>query len=222
VQATQLGAGLDADFSHQQVARAAVGPERLRLPAEPVERKHAHAVEPLAQQLLSDQRLRFAHHLGGAARFEVLLEGELDGVEAGLLEAADLKRGERLGGDVVERRPAPQRERLARRAVGDQALEAMGVDLALPEPQLVAVAAGDNLGAVAAGAQRLAQLRDVDLDHLVRRRWRGLAPEAIDQCLRRDRGAFVEGEYCEQRARLASADGDRLFVDGGLHRSKNV
>ena len=141
--------------------------------------------------------------------------------EAQLLEAPDLEARERLGGDVVERRPAPQRERLARRRLGDQALEAVGVDLSAAKPQLVAVPAGDDLGAVAADAERLAQLRDVDLHHLVGGRRRRLPHRAVDQRLGRDHGALVEGQHRQERPRLAGADRDGPVVDGCLHRSEN-
>ena len=220
VQAAQLGAGLDADRVDELVAGPAVGAEGVGLAAAAVEREHPQAVEALAQRVLREQGLDLGDHLGVAAGGEILLEGLLDRGQAQLLQAADLEARERLGGDVVERRPAPQRERLARRAVGDEPLEAPRVDLAGAEPQLIAAAAGDDLRAVAAAPERLAQLGDVDLHHL-RRGGRGrLAPEAVDQPLGRDGGALVEGQHGEQRTRLSCADGDRVVVDTRLNGSE--
>ena len=150
MEAPQLGAGLDADRVHELVARPAVGAERVGLAAAAVEREHAQAVEVLAQRLVREQRLDLGDRLGVPPGREILLEGLLDRGEPQLLQAADLEARERLGGDVVERRSAPQRERLARRPLGDEPLEAARVDLAGAEPQLVAVPAGDDLRAVAA------------------------------------------------------------------------
>ena len=150
VEAAQLRAGLDADRVHKLVARPAVGAERVGLAAAAVEGEHAQAVEVLAQRLVREQRLDLGDRLGVPPGREILLEGLLDRGEAQFLQAADLEVRERLGGDIVERRSAPQRERLARRPLGDEPLEAAGVDFAGAEPQLVAVPAGDDLRAVAA------------------------------------------------------------------------
>ena len=126
MQAAQLGAGLDADRVDERVARLAVGLERLGLAAAAVQREHPLRVQALAQRLLGDERLELADDLGVAARLEVLVDRQLERREPQLLEPADLERGERLAGDVVERRPAPQRERLARRALGDAAARSGG------------------------------------------------------------------------------------------------
>ena len=155
-----------------------------------------------------------------AAGREVLLERPLDRGQPQLLQAADLEPCERLGGDVVERRPAPEGERLARRTLGDELLEAARVDLARPEPQLVAVPAGDDLRAVAVARERLAQLGDVDLHHLRRRRRRLLAPQPVDQRLGGDGAALAEREHGEQRAWLPRADRDGLVVDARFHGSE--
>ena len=105
VEAAQLRAGLDADRVHELVARPAVGAERVGLAPAAVEGEHAQRVEALAQRLASEDRLGLVDHLCVAARREILLERQLDGAEAQVLEAADLEAGERLGGDVVEGGP---------------------------------------------------------------------------------------------------------------------
>jgi hypothetical protein len=93
----------------------------------------------------------------------------------------------RLADDLVERRAAPQGER------------------SRSEPCATAC---DDLGAVAAAAEDLAQLRDVDLHHLRRCRRRCLAPQAVNQRLRRDGRALAEREHRQQRPRLPRADRD--------------
>ena len=221
VQAAQLGAGLDADRVDELVARPAVGAEGVGLAAALVEREHEQAVEVLAQRLVSQQRLDLVDHLGVAAGREILLERQLGRGEAELLQAADLQAGERLSGDIVEGWSTPEGQRLARHPLGDEPLEAARIDLARAEPQLVAVAAGDDLRAVARPLERLAELRHVDLHHL-RRGCRGrVAPEAVDQRLGRDGRALAERQHGEQRPRLPCADRDRVVIDARLHGSEN-
>ena len=156
MEAAELGAGLDADRLDEHRARVPVGVQRGGLAAAAVEREHPQAVQALAQRLARHQRVELADHLGVAPGGEVLADRLLDRREPQLLEPADLERRERLGGDVVERRAAPQRERVARRAGGDEALEAADVEVApVAEPQLVAAPARDDLRAVAGAASAL-------------------------------------------------------------------
>ena len=123
--------------------------------------------------------------------------------------------GERLVGDVRQRGPAPQIQRLARGALGEQPLEA-----ARRPPGRGRAAAGRRARACrshrfAVRGHRLAQLRDVELHHLRRRRRRLVAPQPVDQALGGDRRAGVEREHREQGPRLRSAEGDRS-VDRAL------
>ena len=133
-------------------------------------------MQALAQRLLGDERLELADHSDVPAGGQIVLDGELDRGEPQLLQPADLQRSEWLRGDVVERRPAPQRQRFARRPFGHQTLKAPRVDIAGTETQLVTATARDDLGAVPRCRQRLAQLRHVDLHHLRRGRRRLLTP----------------------------------------------
>ena len=64
------------------------------------------------------------------ARAQVVLDRELERRQAQLVESVDLGGRERLIGDIIERRAAPQLQRLARRALGDQALEPLCIDRA--------------------------------------------------------------------------------------------
>ena len=148
------------------------------------------------------------------------LDRQLDGRQPQLLQPADRGGGERLAGDVVERGPAPQGERLARPPAGHEPLEARDVEVVGSEPQLVAVTAREDLPRRRRRGERLAQLRHVKLDELDGRRRRPLAPQALDQAVGRDGRPGVEREQREQRARLARADGDRTPIDAGLHGSQ--
>jgi hypothetical protein len=78
----------------------------VRLTAGPVERQHPLLVQSLAQRLLEHHPLELADHLPVPAATEVEVDRQLDGPEPQLLEATDLRGGERLAGDVGEGRAA--------------------------------------------------------------------------------------------------------------------
>ena len=222
VEAPELGAGLDADRLDEHRAGVPVRVQRGGLAAAAVQREHPQAVQSFAQRLADHQRVQLADHVGVAPGGEVLADRLLDRREPQLLQPADLERRERLRGDVVERRPAPQRERVARRARGDEALEAADVEIApIAEPQLVAAPARDDLRAIGGGRERLAEVRDVALDHLRRAGRRGLTPQPVDQLLGRDRHALAQREHRQERPRLARADRDGLIAVAGLHGSEH-
>ena len=138
-------------------------------------------MEALAERLGGDERLELGDHLAVPALVEVVLDRELERRQPQLIEPADLGVRERLVGKIVERRAAPQPQRLARRACGERLLKALRIDRARADAQLVAVASRDDLRAVSARRERLAQLRHIDLDQLARRRGRPLAPQPVDQ-----------------------------------------
>ena len=96
--------------------RVAVGLERLGLPARAVEREHQLPAQPLAVRMLGDQRLELADELGVAAEREVGLDPLLERRQPQLLEPRRLDPRERLVVELGQRRPAPQRERLAQQA----------------------------------------------------------------------------------------------------------
>ena len=157
VEAAQLRARLDPDLLHQHRAGRPVRLERVGLAARAVQGEHPLRMQPLAQRLLAHQRLQLRDDLAVAAGGEVLLDGKLQRGEPELLEPADLGGGERLRIHVVQGRPAPQRERVARSRPCDQRFEASCVDVAPAEPQLVAVRVRDDLRAVAGCREDLAQ-----------------------------------------------------------------
>ena len=208
MQPSQVRPGLDADLLDQRSARLAVRLQRLGLAAGAVEREHPLRVQALAQRLLRQQRLQLGQHLAVAPGIEVLVDRDLERGRPQLLQAPDLRCGERLVGDVGQRRSVPQAQRLARGALSEQPLEAAGIHPAAAELQLVAAPVrGDRVGLPLRG-HRLAQLRNVELHHLGRRGRRLVAPEPVDQPLGRNGRAGVEREHGEQGARLRAAEGD--------------
>ena len=122
----ELGPGVEAELAIERLARIAVGLERLGLAAGPVERQHQLRPQSFAGWMVRDQPLQLRDQRLVAAEGEVGLDPILDRDQPRLLEPGDLVLGERLIGEVGERRPAPERERLIearRRSVGVAAVE---------------------------------------------------------------------------------------------------
>ena len=128
--------------------RAPKGLERLGLATGAVQAEHQLAAEPLAQRMLPHERLQLADDLGMTARGELGVDPLLERGQPQLLQPHDLRLGERLIREVRERRPAPQRQRLAQhlrralriRAAGlrDKPLEPREVELGRIDPQHIA------------------------------------------------------------------------------------
>ncbi len=152
---------------------------------------------------------------------EVGIDPPLDRQQAQLLQTRDRRLRERLVGEIRERRPTPEPERLAqqpgsgggigRGSLLDEPLEAADVELVAVEPQDVAGRARDEQRG--AGAERLAQPRDARLQRRRARLGRLARPELLDQPVRRDDLVGVEEQEREQvslpRAREAPRGGRR-------------
>jgi hypothetical protein len=67
--------------------------------------------------------------------------------------------------------------------------------------------------------QELAQLRDVDLHHLLGGARDFLAPEVVDDAVARDRPVRVQEQQCEERALLARRDPQRRIAVEDLQRA---
>ncbi len=227
VQATELGTGLDADLLHEHAARIAIGGQRLSLPSGAVEREHALDVQPLLERMSRDERFELPDHLQVPSADEVLVDGQLAGAKPQLLEPADLGSRERLADDVGQSVAAPEGERFARRSVRaaaargvDEALEPLRIDVLCGESQLVAATARQDLRGVA--GQRLAELGDVELDHLRRAvRWLG-APQPFNQPIDGDGPVHLEREHGQDGALLRGAQRDRTAVEGRLDRAQEL
>ena len=113
VELVQLGAGLDPELLDEHLARVAVGLQRVGLAAAAVQREHQLRVQPLAPRVLAGELLELADQLGVAPGGQVGLDAHLHGREALLLQPRDLGRRERRRGELGQRRPAPQLQRLA-------------------------------------------------------------------------------------------------------------
>jgi hypothetical protein len=100
-----------------------------------------------------------------------------------------------------------------------QALERVQVER-VPIGQLEGVAG--RARAEDRGRQRLAQVRDVDLDHLRRAVRRLVAPQGIEQRLDRDDAPGIEEEAREERALLAAPEDGWPSLDADLERPQDA
>ncbi len=224
------GPRLHSELLDQGVAGGAVSPERVRLPARAVEREHELRARPLAQRLRVDDGLQLGHELDVAAEREIGVDSFLQRHEPKLLEPRDLRLREGLVREVGERRPAPERKRLAqsrrrtRCIPGGQALpafvceprEAVHVHSQRIELEHVAGRApGDRLR-----PEHLPELRDVHLYRMRGRVWRLARPEDLDQLIDGDDAARVERQCCQERPRLGAAECDSLSLPRHLTGTK--
>ena len=182
--------------------------------------------------MLADEGLELGDELGVAAEGEVGLDPLLEGGQVQLLEASDLALREGLGREVRKRRSAPERECRSqglRRALGlalgeelstlaEQALEPAEVELLGLERKQVPLPTRLQTPV----AERLAELRDVDVDAVEGARGRVFVPERVDQAVRGDDLAGAQEKECEQRPLLARADLERLPALGRLERAEDA
>jgi hypothetical protein len=167
-----------------------VGGEGIGLAPAGVEPAHEEAPGPLAQRVVTDQRLHLLDHAAGPAEGQVEGRPLLDGREAQLPEAGlhgqergarrhigvGLTAPQRQGGVVGGGRP--QRVTGRRPAgVGHQVLGPEGVDLAALDREPVA----GRLALDDGGAQHPAQVGHVDLQRLAGPAGQVVAPHALDQ-----------------------------------------
>ncbi len=213
----QLLTGLEPELLVEQPAAGLIDGERVRLAPAPVEGDHQLAAEALPQRMPADEPLQLRDELGVPAELEIGVDALLECGNALLFEAGALGARERCV-ELGERRPAPERERLAehirrlgRRLVPrpcDGGLEAIEIELALAHPNQVAAGLGDDRVA----AERLAELRDVHLNRGRGGLGRLLAPELVDQALTRDGLVRVQEQKAEEAALLGACDLEAVAV----------
>ena len=116
VEVVQLGARLDPELLDEHLAGVAVGLQRVGLAAAAIQREHQLRVQPLAPRMLARELLELGDQLGVAPGGEVGLHAHLQRRQALLLQARDLGRRERRRRELRQRRPTPQRQRLAQHA----------------------------------------------------------------------------------------------------------
>jgi hypothetical protein len=165
--------------------------------------------------VLGDQRLELGDDLLVQPECKVAIDPVHLRGQPQLLEVTRLVACGRLELDPVEHRAAPERERVAQQRrrrhdvslgrpparIGNQLLEPRRVQSLRLDAQHVTGRVGrDRVGAAA--CERLAELRDMHVQRLVRRRRRRLPPERVDQPVARDNLACVQEQDGEQLAFL--------------------
>ena len=137
-----------------------------------------------------------------AARLEPGGDARLVCPEPCLVEARRVGARELLAGQVGQRGPAPEPERLVVRPRVDELLEPLGVELAGLDPGEIAGRTGHD----PVGAERLAQRVDVYLERRAGVCRRILAPDGVDQPLGRDGAIGAEQQEREHGAGPPAAE----------------
>ncbi len=199
----QLGRGLEAELVEGS-AGSAVGGERIRLATRTVEGEHLVGAKALAMRMGRNESLELCGERVVSSGGEVGGDAGLERAESGFLEPRSLRLGKRLGGEVGERRPAPERKRLARPTVGNEVLEALDVALALLDAEHVARCAGHD----PVGAERVAKRVDMYLERVRGAGGGRVSPDPVDQPVGRDRLVGMEQQEREQRPRSSATERD--------------
>jgi hypothetical protein len=193
----ELAARVQPELVAQASARTARGLKRVGLATRSIQREHQLTGEPLPRRTLADECLELGHQLFVSTEGELGVDSIPEGRQPWLLQPSDLRLREGLEGELRERRPAPQAQRLAKEprgadrivlcecalTVGRQRLEVVRVDLLGFDLEQISVTAADHESI----PELSAQTGDVALDDLARGGRRPFTPELINQAIWRDR-----------------------------------
>ena len=215
----------------QRRAELVVDRERLGLAPRPVEGAHQLAARSLAQRVGRHQGAKLADEVGVMAECEVGLDAVLDAHDPQLLEVLGVRGGERLG-ELGQRRAPPQGES------GPQALRGrLGVPRGQRRPALLAQPCElHEVDGLRGDLERvpgrpraqdpvrkdLAQLRDVDVHHLDRRRRHLLAPQRVHDRVDRHGAVDVDQQARQQRAALPTGQRQVRPAIGHLERAEDA
>jgi hypothetical protein len=207
----------------QLLARA----ERLGLPAAAVQRQHPSRPEPLPQRVLPRKSLELTDQFTVPARRQLGVDPVLLRVHPELVETGRLRPGERLIGELGQRRASPQRQRLGqlrRRggaripvaqgdpSLGGELLEATGVHLVLVDVEQVARWAREDQAAGRAGSPPRLEGRPEAGDVVLQGRRgvgrRPIAPDDVDEPVERHHLVGVDQEGGQQESLLRAAEVD--------------
>ena len=191
----ELRPRLEPELGVEVGAPVAVAGERVGLPARPVERRHQLGPQTLAERVLGHEPFEIGDELLVPAEPQSSLESQLEALEPKLVEPQRLVAREQLAAQSGKRLPPPEiersreerlgepvvrvRERLP--AVGEQMLEALGVELALRDDEPVAGPVADE----PPGREHAPELRDVDPEDARCGRRRRAVPDATRSTTRR-------------------------------------
>ena len=192
-------ARIDSQVVDERLPRLGVCVKRLRLPVGAVEGQHLLRAESFPQRVLAHEQAQLTEDLFVPAERNVTVDPVHQRRQPELVELGDLVTTARFEQQTRQGRTAPEAERLAQElgsrfqlargcafaGAGKQLPQARNVQLIVVDHEAVAaVRRRDRV--VTVTSQHLAQLGDVDVDGLLCRGRRRLAPEVVDQALAGD------------------------------------
>ena len=227
----QSGVGVEPKLLREHALALPVDVERVCLAPGSIEGEHELAAQALAERMSADERLELGNELSRTAELELGVDLLLERGESKLLDPAGLDLAVLGVRELRERGPSPEAERrreplsralgLARRKEGarlpDESLEVAEIELVAVDLERVAAVASNE----AFASERLAERRDVDVDAVQGARGWTLAPEHVDQPIRRNRSAGMQQEHREERALLGTAEREGLSVLVRLERAED-
>jgi len=197
-------AGVDPEVLAQGGAQPPVSVERVRLPPGPVQREHQPAGDLLVERVLPAQLGQLAQQRRVLAQLQPDVDELPPGPQQKLVEALRLALE---AGQVGQRRPAPQRHRLAEQP---GPVARVGALLGLPDQPL----GGRHVGRLGAqveqvagrpgqdrvpAAEQPAQVGDVALEGVRRGGRGGIAPHQVGEPIGADDMPGRQGERRENR-----------------------
>ncbi len=228
LQGAELFTGLHPGLLDDREPRLLVCGQSVLPAVGAVQREHLQPAEALVRRVLADEGIELADRLSMEAELELGLEEHLLRVDALFLEVPDRVLREAPVGEVGERRPAPEPERLAefrrslarrhRARLAYELLEAARVDLVRRDAE--PVSGGARLERVC--AEQLPDPRDAVLDVCRRRRLRRPLPQLVDEHVERDDVVRVKKKDGDESALLRAAQGHGRAVDPGLEWAQHA
>ena len=167
--------------------------------------------------MVANQDLQLAYEVGGRASIEVLLHPFLDAREPELVEPGNLGLRKAAIRELRQGRAAPQRQRVASPSFVPQLLEASEIDPIRFHPEQVA----RRPCLEPLSAEQFSQLRDVDLQRLLRGLGWLILPKRVDQPVARDDAIHIEQQRGEEHALLRAAQLEAAPVLDYLERAED-
>ncbi len=213
LQSAQLRPRIEAEFLAQELTALLEDPQGVGLPSAAVEREHQQPSHALTKGMGGDQFLELNDGPMVTPELQLEIKPVLGHRKSQLGQPGDRSRGEFVVGEVGKRSASPDRIRLGQQfggrseRAGDSQrppfrsplLEPADVDVVPCQLQRVTVASHDyEVGR----PQRTSELRRQPLQTVTHRRRRMVAPQRLDQVLRRDHPAHVQGQDRQQRPQL--------------------
>jgi hypothetical protein len=224
--------GLETELVEEARSRPAVRLESVGLPASAVQRQHQLGDEALVQRVLSDKLFELGYQRRVSAECQLGVEQLLQRFEPDLLEPLDRRPGERLVGEICERRPAPDRQRVAKQVdgagrvaagaaflrLGSSALEVGEVELVRRQAEDISRRPGLDRSI---RAERFPQIRDLPLNLRDRSHGWPAGVERIGEDVDGDHPVGIQKQDGQRRPLFLRGERDECAVALGLERPED-